>query len=268
MSEHGGGQVFLLHFRGADAERRAVPADLLLRSVASVQRIVRLLDSFRRGRPLNRHARNARGGRPRFALLCRVSKGGGYVQPIEIGRHPVYGSHVEDDDLEAIALDFRRSAEAINSGDDDLLSRVVPDPGHRELLIENYRAALPPISGGIALRIEDESGQTILDGKIAVKWMNEIIIERREFFFCNKIYRADPPLRFRASFDPHHRLYDLEGDFGIEISVESRSELTEALDSMIEMLWSEYALENPERLTGDARILRRQLRDKIRETWR
>ena len=134
------------------------------------------------------------------------------------------------------------------------------------MLIENYRAALPLIGESIALRIEDDFGRTILDGVKAVKWMNEIVMERYEFFFCNKIYRADPPLRFQASFEPRHRLYDLRGDFGIEISIESRSELAEALDSMIEMLWREYALENPERLTGDAQILRRQLRDRIRET--
>lgn len=111
----------------------------------------------------------------------------------------------------------------------------------------------------------------MLDGEIAVKQTGrkkEIIIEKHELFFCNETYRADPPLRFRASFDRRHRLYDLRGDFGIEISVESRSEMEEALDSMLEMLWSEYALEDPERLTGDAQILRRRLLDRIRKTRR
>lgn len=111
----------------------------------------------------------------------------------------------------------------------------------------------------------------MLDGEIAAKWigrMHEIVIEKRELFFRNEIYRADPPLRFRASFDRRGRIYDIRGDFGIEISVESRSEIEEALDSTLEMLWSEYALEDPERLTRDAQILRRRLLDRIRKTRR
>ena len=56
----------------------------------------------------------------------------------------------------------------------------------------------------------------MLDREIAAKRtgrMHEIVIEKRELCFRNEIYRADPPLRFRASFDRRGRIYDLRGDF-------------------------------------------------------
>ena len=72
-------------------------------------------------------------------------------------------------------------------------------------------------------------------------------------------YRADPPLRFRVSYDPDDELYDLDGDFGISLSAESRSQLRQELDEALSMLWIEYAAEQPDRLSPKARELRNEL---------
>ena len=94
------------------------------------------------------------------------------------------------------------------------------------------------------------------------------VIERRDLTFCNVRYQADPPLRFQVSVghDRRNPIYDLRGDFGIELSAESRSELEETLDSTLDMLWEEYAQERPERLSGDACESRRELLERIRRT--
>ena len=93
------------------------------------------------------------------------------------------------------------------------------------------------------------------------------VIERRDWTFRNVRYRADPPLRFQMNVGrPRNQVYDLRGDFGIELSAESRPELEETLDSTLDMLWEEYAQERPERLSGDACELRRELLERIRRT--
>ena len=92
------------------------------------------------------------------------------------------------------------------------------------------------------------------------------VIERRNLTLCNIRYQADPPLCFQVSVDRgrRNRVYDLSGDFGIELSAESRADLEESLDSTLDMLWEEYAQERPERLSADARKLRLALLDRIR----
>ena len=111
----------------------------------------------------------------------------------------------------------------------------------------------------------------MLDGDKAMKRIETLlhehaVIERRDWTFRNIRYQADPPLRFQVNIgrDPRNRVYDLRGDFGIELSAELRTELEEALNSTLDMLWNEYAQEHPERLSGDARRLRLALLDRIR----
>lgn len=279
MSKQRESRVFYLHFTGAGAENRRLPASLLLRAVDQVQRVVYLLARFRSGRPLGKRIRFSNRVRSGFELACVVPREGGYVQPIEIAGSSAAGSRITDSEAAAVEDDFREVAKAVGSGDADRLGRAVPNPGYPGLLIEAFAAALPPPRSGVALSIEDDLRRTIFDGKEA--WENIAalaqcyeavqkdkteIIEKRDLAFRNVRYRADPPLRFRIGFHNADRLYDLRGDFGIEISAETRPDLEEALDSTLDMLWSEYALEQPENLSTDARTLRKALRGRIRET--
>ena len=77
-------------------------------------------------------------------------------------------------------------------------------------------------------------------------------------------YRANPPLRFHVRYDPDDELYDLNGDFGISLSADSRPELLRELDEALSMLWIEYAQEQPDRLSPKARDLRAELRRRLR----
>ena len=132
----------------------------------------------------------------------------------------------------------------------------------------NHGDPQPPIGTDIDLAIEDGHGRPILDGETGMECIQKLlheIIEIQDLILCNVRYQADPPLRFQVSVD-RNRIYCLRGDFGIELSAESRPELEEALDSTLDMLWEEYAQERPERLSGDARRLRFALLDRIRRT--
>ena len=280
MLDHGDPQLFRLHFEGAATKGHTLPAALLVRAINSLQRIVRLLDSSDLSRQWvedvdSLSAKDARSAvsrsRHRFELVCQIPEKGSFVQPVEIDHSLRYGARAADVVLDEVRNRFLKVTEIVGKGNTDLLREIEPTPVFRELLLEDYRAALPPIDTHIALSIENGHGRTILDGEKAMERIETLlheheVIERRDWTFRNVRYQADPPLRFQVNVgrDSRNRVYDLRGDFGIELSAELRPELEEALDSTLDMLWNEYAQEHPERLSGDARRLRLALLDRIR----
>ena len=265
MPDHGDPQLFRLHFKGAGTEGHTLPAALLVRAINSVQRIVRLLDSFDRVRQSvqyqdylsEKHLRYqsqdylpakhlrylvSRKIRNRFELFFQMPEKGSFALPVAIGRSQRYGARSTDVELETVGNTFYQYTEAIGMVNLDRLCEIVPDSDYRELLIQDYRSALPPIDTRIALSIEDGYGRPILDGEIARACIEELpheVIEKRNLTFCNVRYQADPPLRFQVSVgrDLRNRIYYLRGDFGIELFAESPPELKEALDSTLDMLW-------------------------------
>ena len=72
-----------------------------------------------------------------------------------------------------------------------------------------------------------------------------------------------PPLRFKVEYDPVDQLYDLDGEFGISVSANSRSDLYQELQEALSMLWIEYGEESPDRLSPKARQLRNELRKRL-----
>ena len=89
-------------------------------------------------------------------------------------------------------------------------------------------------------------------------------IELKELSLCNVLYRAAPPLLFHLSYDAEDRLYDLNGDFDVALSASSRPELLRELHEVLTMLWTDYAQENPARLSPKARDLRTELQHRLR----
>ena len=94
--------------------------------------------------------------------------------------------------------------------------------------------------------------------------LDEGEIELKELSLYDVLYRANPPLRFHVSYDAEDQLYDLEGDFEIALSADSRPQLLRDLNEVLSMLWIDYAQEEPERLSPKARDLRAELLDRFR----
>ena len=294
MPDHGDPRLFRLHFHGAGTKGHTLPAALLVRAINAVQKIVRLLDSLDRirqsadyqnylseecavyqyqglfpGKRL-RHLVSRQILR-RFELFCQAPEMRGFALPVVIGRSQRYGARSTNVELEKIYDKFYEFTETIGTANTDRFREIEPDPAFRELVVEGYLSALPPIDTRITLSIEDDHGRPILGGEIAKTNIKELlheVIERRDLFFDNVRYQAEPPLRFQVSVDRDQLnwIYYLRGDFGIELSAKSRQELEDALDETLEMLWEEYAHERPERLSGDACELKFRLLDRIRRT--
>lgn len=89
-------------------------------------------------------------------------------------------------------------------------------------------------------------------------------IELRNVKLHNVSYQISPPLRFKVKYDQLDELYDLDGEFGITVSASSPSELHYELQEALSMLWIEYGMESPDRLSPKARRLRNDLRKRLR----
>ena len=112
---------------------------------------------------------------------------------------------------------------------------------------------------------DDQEVPIALSNVDEILQVNEDSISMHEKMIDNVPYRIQPPLDFAVRFDPSSCLYDLEGDLGVCSFAETRSELEDALHAEIEMLWVEYAREEPQHLSPKAQKLRNELRARFRE---
>ena len=110
----------------------------------------------------------------------------------------------------------------------------------------------------------DEKGQPIRLTDID-EVQDGSVLEYNEIALRNIPYKAEPPLSFDVKFDHEHQLYELQGEFNILISGKSFSELRDSLDAELDMLWVEYAKEDPQALSLDAQELQKQLVDRFRD---
>ena len=163
MAGEGGERLYWMHFEVEKDGAHVVPAPVLVKSVASIQRVVYLLAKFRRGEELGQRASFSRALREAFALQCRIAERGSYAMPFEIGsaRHsPLIPQ--EADDVDRL---FRRVTAAVGVGDIDGVRALVPDLRYLDCLGHAYRKATPPRRSGVSYWIEDHRRRRILDSR-------------------------------------------------------------------------------------------------------
>ena len=93
--------------------------------------------------------------------------------------------------------------------------------------------------------------------------VDESPIEITELTLGNATYRPNPALRFNVTYVAKDGLYDLQGDFGIVTWAESRKDLEIALYEELDLLWTNYAQNDPLRLSTDAKRLRAEIRSRL-----
>ena len=88
-------------------------------------------------------------------------------------------------------------------------------------------------------------------------------MEVAEFVHRGVRYVATPPLRFDVTFDRADALYDLQGPFDVVLWADSREDLADALEAELNLLFEDYAEEDPAHLSSDAKTLRDEIRDRF-----
>ena len=129
-----------------------------------------------------------------------------------------------------------------------------------QIVLRNGRRQILVIGKSIA-----DKGNASLIEVTGIFEIHENRIEIGKFEFGDDLCIADPPLHFSVKFDPESELYDLRGEFGIILGARSQIDLMEDLNDTLRMLWEEYAKEEPERLSGDARELRDEIKSRVRK---
>ena len=109
----------------------------------------------------------------------------------------------------------------------------------------------------------DEKGPISIDKVDQVGEVDTTPIEISEIELAGKHYRACPPLVYQVEFRPSNYIYVIKGDFGITLAAESRIELESALLGMLDICWTDYAQEEPHKLTPNAVKLGEELRQRF-----
>ena len=109
----------------------------------------------------------------------------------------------------------------------------------------------------------DEKGPISIDKVERVGEVDTTPIEISEIELAGKHYRACPPLLYQVEFRPRNYIYVIKGDFDITLAAESRIELESALLGMLDICWTDYAQEEPHKLTPNAVKLGEELRQRF-----
>ena len=110
----------------------------------------------------------------------------------------------------------------------------------------------------------DEKGPISIDKVDRVGEVDTALIEISKIELAGKHYQACPPLLYQVEFRSRGYIYVIKGDFDITLAAESRIELESALFGMLDICWTDYAQEEPHRLTPNAVKLGEDLRQRFK----
>ena len=161
-----------------------------------------------------------------------------------------------------VRMDFRKRTLRIKPLNGPHLDATYSDNLESDLL--HHPRGLIQVRGEVTY--DEHQTPTSLANAESIIRVDENRIEVRERVIVNVRYRIEPPLCFTVQFDPSSCLYDLKGELGVNLFAETRPELEDALYAEIELLWTEYAQEEPHRLSPAALALRNVLLSRFRES--
>lgn len=158
-----------------------------------------------------------------------------------------------------VAMDFDQRRLRLTRPDGKWVSAYYDEDSERPLI--DHRRGWIELTGDVRYDA-DGRALSVTHARDFVAF-DEDTIELRNVSLCKVSYRVSPPLRFRVKFDADDQLYDLEGEFGISVSASSQPDLHHELQDALSMLWIEYGLESPHKLSPKARQLRIELRKRL-----
>jgi len=141
---------------GGETVDHTVPADVLLRALGHLQRIVHLIAAAEEKRPIRERAALPEAFRRRYGLRCGVPKASSFAMPLSLGLPDLLTGLVPGPTPLDRTMEILRSASRGEWAD---LARAVPDPRYLPRVMNELQAMLPRPGDrwGIALRVGTES---------------------------------------------------------------------------------------------------------------
>ena len=165
-----------------------------------------------------------------------------------------------------IRMNFKERRFWIELLDGCVLEVPYDEAENAESLLINNRSGLVQIHGNVTYNEHDKALSISNVDKVLP--IDTSSIEIAELMLDGSNYRARPPLQFEVEFNDEEYFYSLEGDFDIILAAETRIELEDALDNMLNYLWTKFVHGNPDSFADDAKQLRNELLGRIDEIQR
>ena len=73
----------------------------------------------------------------------------------------------------------------------------------------------------------------------------------------------DPPLIYDVGLMEEDSRYFIDGELGIALSADSRSELESALDELLQLFWRKFAIADDTSLSQSGRRLKREVNERM-----
>ncbi len=88
-------------------------------------------------------------------------------------------------------------------------------------------------------------------------------IRKEALLVDNERLVIDPPLVYDVDLMEEDSCYSIEGELGVVLSADSRSELESALDELLQLFWRKFAIEDDTRLSRSGLRMKREINERI-----
>ena len=143
-----------LKFNGETVRKlRGAPADAVIASLHALQRIIYIIGMRSEGRSLSKRLKPTAKVKREYAIVCKAASEGSHVQPFSIASQ----SGAFTPAAASARIKLLKYLKAFDSGEDDRIESVLPDPRERWFIANAALGLLPPIDSGISISIRDGS---------------------------------------------------------------------------------------------------------------
>lgn len=144
-----------LKFDGAPIRQLGgAPAELVADSLRSLQRMAYLIGMKREGQRFGHKARPNAKVRRAYAVVCRTSKSGSYMQPWNIAS----STGLQNAATVSVRSELLSALRAFDSGDDAQVAEMLPDARQRWFLADAALGLLPPQDSEIEVSVRVGGG--------------------------------------------------------------------------------------------------------------
>ena len=143
-----------LKFDGDSIKRLdGAPADALIASLSALQRMVHIIGMRAEGRNLSERVKPTEKVKREYAIVCRSPQRGSHMQPLAVAsQNGVFTAAAA-----AAREKLLRVLKAFDSGRDDLVEEVLPNPRERWFMAKAALGLLPPTDSGLEVTVRGSS---------------------------------------------------------------------------------------------------------------
>lgn len=200
-----------------------------------------------------------------------------HTEPVKLASRHARGidrlvSEVSDEEQEETTMTVTGTLVGVDFEECKITIKYAPTKRHidctylpqvEDMIVENRRE-LVQVTGTFTL--DGEGNPNKLSGVTRIEPLDLDAMTFRELEFDGRVYKFEPPLCFEPVLDDSEQLIVVEDpSLSLHVFAQTREQLEIELAEQIDMLWAEYATEEDDKLTDDAKLLKAELLKRARK---